>query len=133
VLRSTGCKFQPVLENTWRNNAKGGKKMKKLIILLALMILSVSVPTFAGPDSVYGDITSYTTVPQGLVILIDGGVLPDNCASAPTKWMIISQEDKAILAVALMKISQDRMGVGVYSDGSLLGGICRVNQLFSTD
>ena len=107
--------------------------MKRQIVLIALIILLVSVPTFAGPISVYGDITNYTTVPQGLVIFINDGLIPDNCADASTKWMIVSQDDKAMLAVTLMKISQDRMGVGVYSDGSRLGGICRVTQIFSTD
>ena len=108
--------------------------MKRIlaVLILSLIIISIIAPAYAGPNYIYGDITNYSSIAGGLLIMIDTGI-PDNCSGTPYGWMIISQEDKAMLAVALMNISLDKMGVGVYSDGTRVKGICRVTQLQSTD
>jgi hypothetical protein len=111
---------------------KGEQIMKQITIVLVLIILAVTVPAFGGPNYIYGNIINYSSLQGGLLIMIDTGI-PDNCSGTPYGWMIISQEDKAMLAVALMNISLDKMGVGVYSDGTWVQGICRVTQLQSTD
>ena len=102
--------------------------MKNIMIILALIILSVTAPAFAGPNYVYGNLNGYSTVPGGLLIMVDTGI-PDNCAGTPYGWMIIAEEDKAMLSVALMRINQDLMGVGIYSAGVFYQGFCRAIQL----
>jgi hypothetical protein len=47
--------------------------------------------------------------------------------------MIIAQEDKAMLAMAFMRISQDKMGIVAYSSGEFISGICRVTQYDPND
>jgi hypothetical protein len=42
--------------------------------------------------------------------------------------MIIANEDKAMLAMAFMRINQDELGVVVYSNGVFYNGFCRVIQ-----
>ena len=102
--------------------------MRKITIIGVLIMLSVTAPAFAGPNNVYGNLNGYSTVPGGLLIMVDTGI-PDNCAGTPYGWMIIAEEDKAMLAVVLMRVNQDLMGVGVYSAGVFYQGFCRVTQL----
>jgi hypothetical protein len=101
--------------------------MKKITII-ALLIMVVTIgQAIAGPNYVVGNISNYSAVASGLLIMVDTGI-PDNCAGSPYNWMIIANEDKAMLAMALMRISQDQMGVALYSAGVFYNGICRVTQ-----
>jgi hypothetical protein len=102
--------------------------MKRMMtLILILFALSVSAPVIAGPNYIYGYMTNFTTTKDGLLFTIDNGI-PDNCSGSPNGIMIISQEDKTMLAMALMKISQEELGATLYSDGTRLAGYCRVTQ-----
>jgi hypothetical protein len=106
---------------------KGEQKMKQITIVLALIILAVTVPAFGGPNYIIGNLSNYSAVQAGLLIMVDNGI-PDNCAGTPYNWMIIANEDKAMLAMAFMRINQDELGVVVYSNGVFYNGFCRVIQ-----
>jgi hypothetical protein len=101
--------------------------MKKITIIAILIMVVTIGQAIAGPNYIIGNVSNYTAIPSGLLIMVDTG-MPDNCAGSPYNWMIIANEDKAMLAMALMRISQDQMGVTVYSAGVFYSGICRLTQ-----
>jgi hypothetical protein len=101
--------------------------MKKVIIIAICIMVSMTALAFAGPDWQSGTVVNYTAIQGGLMIMLDTGV-PDNCVGTPYNWMIIAEEDKAMLAMAFMRISQGQMGVTIYSRGALYNDFCRVTQ-----
>jgi hypothetical protein len=103
--------------------------MKKTLIFLGLLFVATTGQSFgqAGPNYVFGQITNYTSIEGGLLLIVDNGV-PNNCSGTPYGWMIIPDTDKAMLAMAFMRISQENMGVALYSNGSYSLGFCRVTQ-----
>jgi hypothetical protein len=101
--------------------------MKKITIIALLITVVTIGQAIAGPDYVYGNLSNYSAAQYGLLIMVDTGI-PDNCAGSPYNWMVIPNEDKALLAMALMRISQDQLGVTIYSSGVFYNGICRVTQ-----
>ena len=101
--------------------------MKKITILAVLIMVVTTGQTIAGPDYISGNVKNYTAIQGGLMIMVDTGV-PDNCVGTPYGWMIIAEEDKAMLAMAFMRINQDKMGVTAYSEGDFYLGFCRVTQ-----
>jgi hypothetical protein len=106
--------------------------MKANTIILALIILFVTAPAFGGPDYISGTIINYTAVSGGLLIMFDSGI-PDNCAGTPYGWIIIPETEKTMLAMALMRISQDNMQAAIYSSGQFYLGFCRANQFNPQD
>jgi hypothetical protein len=102
--------------------------MKKLFVILLLLIVTTG-QSFAqsGADYVYGDISNYSSLVGGLLLMVDNGV-PNNCSGTPYGWMIIADTDKAMLAMAFMRINQENMGVTLYSNGTYYQGYCRVTQ-----
>jgi hypothetical protein len=103
--------------------------MKKIIVLVVLILAVTTGQSFgqSGPDYVFGYVTNYTSIAGGLLLMVDRGV-PNNCSGTPYGWMIISDTDKAMLAMAFMRINQNNMGVALYSNGSYSSGFCRVTQ-----
>ena len=101
--------------------------MKKIAIIAVLLLSVTTGQTIAGSYFISGTLTNYSATQGGLLIMVDAGI-PDNCAGTPYGWMIIPQEDKAMLALALMRISQDQMKVTAYSSGAFYSGFCRVTQ-----
>jgi hypothetical protein len=105
------------------------QEMKKIFIFSVLVLVVTTGQSFgqAGPNYVVGNITNYTSIEGGLLLIVDNGV-PNNCSGTPYGWMIIPDTDKAMLAMAFMKINQENMGVVLYSNGSYSLGFCRVTQ-----
>ncbi len=101
--------------------------MKKITIIAVLIIVITAIQAIAGPNWNSGNVTNYTAIQGGILIMLDTGV-PDNCAGTPYGWMIVAEEDKALTAMVLMKINQENMGATVYSGGTFYRGICRVIQ-----
>jgi hypothetical protein len=106
--------------------------MKKIAIIAVLIMVVITGETVAGPDYISGNVKNYTAIQGGLMIMVDTGV-PDNCAGTPYGWLIIAEADKAMLAMAFMRINQGNMGVTAYSDGDFYLGFCRVVQYDPAD
>jgi hypothetical protein len=106
--------------------------MRKISIILALIILSVTVPAFAGPNWISGNLTNYTTIQGGLLIMVDAGI-PGNCAGTPYGWILIAEADKAMTAMAFMRISQGKWALNVYTDSAFHLGFCRAVQFDPVD
>jgi hypothetical protein len=106
--------------------------MRIFIVILSMLVLASANPAIAGPDYISGVITNYTAIAGGLLIMFDSGI-PDNCAGTPYNWIIIAETDKTMLAMALMRISQDNMQAAVYSNGQRYLGFCRAIQFNPQD
>jgi hypothetical protein len=106
--------------------------MKKITIIALLLMVVTTGQTIAGPNWISGNLTNYTSVQGGLLIKVDAGI-PDNCAGTPYNWIIIAEADKAMIAMALMRISQDKLAVNVYTNPGFYLGFCRAVQFDPVD
>jgi hypothetical protein len=63
-----------------------------------------------------GNISNITSIPGGLMIMLDSG-MPDNCAGSPFGWMLIPEANKTIIATTLMVWAMGKKYVSVYTAG----------------
>ncbi len=105
------------------------KTVRKLI-LLSLLVFSNSA--ISAGHYLSGEITDISSVAAGLLIMLSSGT-PDNCASTPYNWMLIKEENKTMVSVALTMWATKNMAVTVYTDSFAPGsGYCVINQLDPT-
>lgn len=98
--------------------------MYKIVVLALSLLFSVS--GIAAESSLTGTLSNITSIKEGLLITLDSG-LPDNCKVYPSGWMLVSQQDKAMMALVLTSwITGNRVGT-VYT-GSGVTSYCTVNQ-----
>lgn len=71
--------------------------MKKILLLSVLLTQQV----FAAETCVSGNMTSITSISEGLLIRLESGNLPTVCNGTPYGWMLIPQTSKVILTVTL--------------------------------
>lgn len=96
-------------------------------MFLAALILSCSLTAFAGPTYQTGQISNLSSA-NGILIMLSSGV-PDNCQGTPYGWMVIPEQNKAMIAVALLIWStKPERAVTVYTSG-LVNGYCQINQI----
>ncbi|MBN2532746.1 MAG: hypothetical protein JXB88_07645 [Spirochaetales bacterium] len=104
--------------------------MKKILIM-CLFITLCSLNLFSGPHYLYGNITRITSTKEGLMIQLDTGV-PDNCTGSYYNWLLIRQEYKVMVEVALLAWKQ-KIPVIVYCDGIGYSGFGEINQVDPAD
>ncbi|HHF3406492.1 TPA: hypothetical protein ACPKAL_005116 [Vibrio alginolyticus] len=60
--------------------------------------------------------------------------IPDNCESSPSGWMLIRQENTAMISVVLVVWAENKKSGTVYTSGKSNGvGFCIVNQFDPID
>lgn len=100
----------------------------RFFLLLSILLNQYA---FAAETHVSGNITSITSISEGLLIRLEEGNLPSVCKGTPFGWMLIPQSSKVILAVTLAGWYQKKRAVDVYvepySAGS--GSFCKVTQV----
>lgn len=106
--------------------------MKKIAFIVWLILMGGSIHADAGPYYQYGNIVKTASVPEGLLITLDSGV-PDNCVNSPGNFLIIPEENKVMVAHAMMLFSTDKKYVCVYTDGTKVRTICRITQFYSAE
>ncbi|MFW2013268.1 ABC transporter ATP-binding protein [Acinetobacter bereziniae] len=99
--------------------------MKKILLLTILLTQQV----FAADTYVHGNMTSITSITEGLLIRLEEGNLPTVCTGTPYGWMLIPQSSKVILAVTLAQWYQKKRNVVVYVEPYSGNGFCRVSQV----
>ena len=97
-------------------------------IILAFALLSIAPPTRAADVYLGGTMTNITSTASGLMIMLDTG-LPTNCAGSPYGWMLIRESNKTMIAVALMAWHTGNRNITVYTDNSVAGSYCTINQV----
>ncbi|WP_370980198.1 hypothetical protein [Agaribacterium sp. ZY112] len=97
----------------------------KVIFFVFLMVASLGVNS--AETYLAGDVTSITSIPQGLLLRINGNEKPSGCTQS-SAWMLIPEERKTMISVALaMYMSGNRKAV-VYISTSASGSYCVINQ-----
>ena len=99
--------------------------MKKILLLSVLLTQQI----FAAETYVYGNMTSITSVSEGLLIRLESGNLPTVCNGTPYGWLLIPQTSKVILAVTLAQWYQKKRAVEVYVESYSGNGYCKVIQV----
>ncbi|MGR2667716.1 hypothetical protein [Vibrio campbellii] len=105
--------------------------MRKIILLLCIFTL----PAFAasGPNYLSGKIKNLTAIQDGILIMMDSGT-PDNCEGSSSGWMLIRQENTAMISVVLAVWAANKKSGTVYTSGRNNGvGYCIVNQFDPID
>lgn len=99
--------------------------MKKILLLSVLLTQQV----FADETYVSGNMTSITSISEGLLIRLEPGNLPTVCNGTPYGWMLIPQTSKVILTVTLAQWYQKKRAVEVYVEPYSGSGYCKVIQV----
>ena len=93
-----------------------------------ILITMLSVTVSAEDYYVSGSISNITSHAGGLMIMIEPDrKVPDNCIGTPHNWMLIPEENKTMISVALTAWSMGR-GATVYTNPRT-SGYCIVNQI----
>ena len=95
--------------------------MKLIFIILALL----PITAFSAETYQRGKVNNITSLAQGLLIMLDTGK-PTGCVSS-SPWMLIPEENKTMISVALAMYAQGKTGATVYID-KLAPGYCKVIQ-----
>lgn len=82
----------------------------------------------AGDNAQVGFITNMVAKPSGLLIEIDSGI-PSACEGTVGYWMIIPNESKTILALALLNSDNGKL-MEFYTEGQFVDGICQISMLY---
>lgn len=106
--------------------------MKKIAFITFFILLAVVIHAAAGSYYQYGNLTKTASIPEGFLITLDTGV-PDNCVNSPGNLLIIPEENKTMIAHAMMLSSIDKKYVCVYTDGTKIRSMCRVTQFYSME
>ena len=109
-------------------NQRNGIDMKLLNLSAVLLLTSLSLSTHAyiGAGHVSGEITNISSVPQGLLVMIEGNEVPQNCTSGNT-WMQISEDNQSMTSMLITAWTLDR-NVAVYTSPASTG-YCEVWQV----
>lgn len=103
------------------------KKYKyKALFFIFLAIFSVSA--LSGSHWTSGYISNLSSTGVGLLIMLEGKALPDNCEGSPFGWMKIKSENKTMISVALTVWTKGDKQVTVYSSGLDSTGYCVITQ-----
>ena len=112
-----------------RKTVEKGVRMKKVIFLLLFTSLITPILCKAADYYLGGNISNITSAPVGLLIMLDSGV-PGNCVGTPFNWMVIREQNKTMVSVALTLWTTGNKGAVVYTSGlDQATGYCIVSQL----
>jgi hypothetical protein len=83
------------------------------LVAAALLFGASSVATAA---DVTGRISQVSSLPEGLLLMLEAGSIPSNRSGTPYNWLLIPEGNKTMIAVALLAQAEGRT-VTVYSSG----------------
>lgn len=92
----------------------------------ALVLFSAS--SYAANHYLSGNIVNVTTNASGLMIMLYTGV-PTNCQGTPHNWMLIKEENKTMISMALAMWASGKKAATVYTAGMNPGSNCEITQL----
>ena len=67
---------------------------------LAVVFMVFTAPSYAADYYLSGNVMNITTTTSGLMIMLDSGI-PTNCQGTPSNWMLIKEENKTMISMAL--------------------------------
>ncbi len=102
--------------------------MKKYFLLVLCLFPSIVFSSTAFKTYVSGEVYDITSTRDGLLIRVDERKVPTDCNGVnPSGWMLIKEENKTMISVALAMRAQGKGMATIYTDG-VQGGFCTVSQ-----
>ena len=98
--------------------------MKKFFILAALVFSQIA---FSTEHHIAGTVTSITSYSGGLLIRVNGNQKPSGCTQS-SAWMLIKEQNKTMISVALASYMAGKRDAVVYVDADSTGYYCVVIQ-----
>lgn len=100
---------------------------KPQYILIILLILQSSY-IYAAETYISGDVYDISSAEAGLLIRIKGNEVPTKCQNpGGFGWMLISEENKTMISVALAMFTQGKTGATIYTENTG-ASFCKVIQ-----
>jgi hypothetical protein len=103
-----------------------GFLMNRFKILAVLLLFTA--PSHAAESYLSGNIINVTTTASGLMLMLDSGI-PTNCQGTPSNWMLIKEENKTMVSMALAMWGTGKKSVMVYTSAVRPGWYCEITQL----
>lgn len=97
----------------------------KYLMLIILLTLSVSLK--AADSYIVGEVTDITTYPGGLLLRVGGNQKPSGCTQT-SAWMVIPEQNKTMISVALAMYMSDKRKAVIYVDTTSTGYYCKIVQ-----
>lgn len=97
-------------------------KLRKILWALAV----VAAPAFSAESHIVGTVTSITSVGRGLLMRVNGDERPTGCPGT-SAWMLIPEENKTMISVALAAYMSGNKSAVVYVDVNATG-YCKIIQ-----
>ena len=103
--------------------------MKKFTVTVILVLmLAVVGAADAGEFAQVGYIVNIVAQPHGLLLQLDSGI-PAACDGTVGHWMIIPNDNKTMLAVALLNSDNNKL-MEFYTEGNFVEGICQISMMY---
>ncbi len=104
--------------------------MYRAIVVSIMAFISTAVTDIAIAESNYlgGNFSNITSAGVGLMIMLDSGI-PTNCAGTPYNWILIKEENKTMIALAMTMWAKKETCATVYTAPVGGSGYCTVTQL----
>lgn len=87
-----------------------------------------SAPSYAADYYLSGNIINITTTTGGLMIMLDSGI-PTNCKGTPYNWLLVKEENKTMISMALTMWASGKKGLTVYTAALNPGSYCEIIQI----
>lgn len=95
-------------------------------LISALLLMFASKIAYSGQVYLHGNIKNLTSTTNGLMIMLDTDV-PDNCQGTSYGWMLIKEDERAMISTVLSLWVAGRKKGTVYTSG-LENNLCIINQ-----
>jgi hypothetical protein len=100
----------------------------KRVAIFALFLIIASGALFAEATfQLDVTITHMSSTPEGLLIMINKPV-PDNCIGTAYGWLLIPQNDTAMISAAFFAFEREKT-ISIYTSGIGRSGFGEINQL----
>jgi len=104
-----------------------------VIKIIGLVIVLLSGFAYSGETSHTGKLYDITATSNGLLVRFEGNVVPTQCVNPNGwGWMVIPEENKTMISVALAMWTQGKRNATIYTNGTL-GSFCKVIQYDPVD
>lgn len=100
--------------------------------LLGIVAIAALLPLQAHAQSysswVVGTVKHVAATRSGVLVVLVGEIVPNNCTNSPAGHMSISDDDPSMISFFLSYLAQGRREFYFYTDAST-AGYCQVNQI----
>ena len=99
-------------------------------LIAAFVAIAIPARLYAQsfPSWVVGSVYHISATRTGMLVVLDGQIVPNNCTNSPSGHMLISEDESTMISFFLTQIAQGKRQFYFYTDAST-SGYCKINQL----